>query len=98
VEANRAVSRRGSHFLDSYLTHGGEGSALCSSRILPPGKFLAIVSLRSSVDRRAIVASGKIRSFEKFGDFFGNRTYYPACSVVPQPTTLPLPPRLGSRN
>jgi hypothetical protein len=38
-------------------------------------------------------AAGSIRSIEKSNDLIGNRTRdLPACSVVPQPTTLPPAP------
>jgi hypothetical protein len=34
-------------------------------------------------------AAGMIRSIEKSNDLIGNRTrVFPACSIVPQPTTL----------
>jgi hypothetical protein len=35
-------------------------------------------------------AAGSMKSIEKFNDLVGNRTRdLPACSMVPQPTTLP---------
>jgi hypothetical protein len=38
-------------------------------------------------------AAGRIRSIEKSNDLIGNWTRdLPACSIVPQPTTLPLAP------
>jgi hypothetical protein len=38
-------------------------------------------------------AAGRIRSIEKFNDLIGSRTRdLPACSIVPQPTTLPRAP------
>jgi hypothetical protein len=37
--------------------------------------------------------AGRIRSIEKSSDFIGTRTRdLPACSIVPQPTTLPRDP------
>jgi hypothetical protein len=35
-------------------------------------------------------SAGRIRSIEKSNDLIGTR-YLPACSIVPQPTTLPIP-------
>jgi hypothetical protein len=41
-------------------------SALTARRFLPPGRFLALISVRGGVDPRAIVrAAGRIRSIEK---------------------------------
>jgi hypothetical protein len=40
--------------------------------------------------------AGRIRSIEKSNDLIGNRTRnLPACSRVPQPTTLPHAPKLN---
>jgi hypothetical protein len=40
-------------------------------------------------------AAERIRSVEKFNDFIGNRSRdLPACSIVPQPTTLPRAPNV----
>jgi hypothetical protein len=37
------------------------------------------------------IAAGRIRSIEKSNDIIGNQTRdLPACSIVPQPTALPL--------
>jgi hypothetical protein len=47
------------------------------------------------------IAVGRIRSIEKSDDRIGNRTRdLPACSIVPQLTTLPRVPRVshGSHN
>jgi hypothetical protein len=58
-------------------------SALRAGRPLPPRKI--------PVSRRqGHSAAGKIRVIEKSDDLIGNRTPdLPACSVVPQPATLP---------
>jgi hypothetical protein len=38
-------------------------------------------------------AAGRTRSIENFNDLIGNRTCnFPACSIVPQPPTLPRAP------
>jgi hypothetical protein len=40
-------------------------------------------------------AAGRITSIEKSNYLIGKRTrYFPACSIVPQPTTLPRSPRV----
>jgi hypothetical protein len=83
------------HFLHSRLPDGGEVSLTCRHP-LPPGRFLVLISVRGWVDPRAS-AAGRIRSIEKSNDLIGNRTRdLPACSVVPQPSTLPRAPALYS--
>jgi hypothetical protein len=64
-------------------------SSLRADRPLHPGRFLVLSPVRVCVYPRAIVAAGMIRSSEKSNDFFGSRNCdLPACSIVPQPTTL----------
>jgi hypothetical protein len=64
-------------------------SALCAGSPLPPGRLLVLNSVRGRADPRDIGAA-RIRSIEKSNDLIGNRTRdLPACSIVPQPTTLP---------
>jgi hypothetical protein len=58
--------------------------------LLPPGRFLVLISVTGWVDPQGHSASGKNRSVQKSNDLIGDRTHgLPACSVVPQPTTLP---------
>jgi hypothetical protein len=65
-------------------------SALRAGRPLPPGKFLVLISVTDLVDPHGHSAAGSIRSLEKSSDLIGNRTCdYPACSILPQPITLP---------
>jgi hypothetical protein len=65
-------------------------SALCAGRLLPPGRFLVLVSVRGSVDPRAIVRLEGLGIFKKSNNLIGIRTRdLPACSIVPQPTALP---------
>jgi hypothetical protein len=67
-------------------------SALRPGRPFPPGRFLILISVRGSVDPRAIVrleGLGKLKNPITSSDLFGNRIRdRPACSIVPQPTTL----------
>jgi hypothetical protein len=64
-------------------------SALRSGCALTSGRFLVLISVRGWVDSNEHTATGMIRTSEKSNDI-GNRTQdFPACSIVPQPTTLP---------
>jgi hypothetical protein len=64
---------------------------LNAGRPLPPGRFLVLISVRGWVDPRAIVRLEGIYELKKnSNDLIGNRTSdLPACSIVPQPITLP---------
>jgi hypothetical protein len=63
-------------------------SALRADRPLPPGHFSGRLSRPQGHS-----AAGRIRSIEKSNDLIGNQTRdVPACSIVPQPTTLPRSP------
>jgi hypothetical protein len=43
------------HFINNWLKDGGEFEALRAGRLLPPGSFLVLISVRGRVDPRAIV-------------------------------------------
>jgi hypothetical protein len=64
-------------------------SALSACRPLPPGRFPVLISVRGWVDPRAILQLEGLGKLKKSNDI-GTRTRdLPACSIVPQPTTLP---------
>jgi hypothetical protein len=70
-------------------------SAPHASRLLPPRKIPG-THFRQRLSRpQGYSAAGRIRSIEKSHDLIGIRTRdLPACSVVPQPTTLPHAPQI----
>jgi hypothetical protein len=74
---------------------GGKPHSGCQpyapAALYPQGRFLVLISDRGSVDPQCHSTAGSIRSTEKkSSDLIGNPTYgLPACSIVPQPTTLP---------
>jgi hypothetical protein len=70
-------------------------SVLSAGRLYPPGKFHVLISVRGWVEPRAIVRLEWVRSIEKSNDLIGIRIRdLPACSIVPQPTTLPCASRM----
>jgi hypothetical protein len=72
-------------------------SALRAGRPLPPERFLVLISLisvRDRVDPRAIMLLEGLGQLKKSNDLIGDRIRdLPACSIVPQPTTLPRAPK-----
>jgi hypothetical protein len=74
-------------------------SVLCAGRPLPRGRFLVLISVRGRVDHRAIVRLGGLGRLKKSSALIGNPPRdLPACSIVPEPTTLPRAPLLLGRN
>jgi hypothetical protein len=68
-------------------------SALRAGRILPPGRFLVLISVRGWVDRRAMVRLEGLGKLKNKSTPSGTRTGdLRPCSTVPQPTTPPRAP------
>jgi hypothetical protein len=82
------------HFVDNRLTDGGEVVSLTRrSPFTPPGRFLGLISVRGGDDPRAIMRLEGLGQLKKSSDLIENQTRdLPACSLVPQPTTLPRVP------
>jgi hypothetical protein len=77
-------------------------SALRASHPLPPGIFLVLISVRGWVDPRAMVRLEELGKLKKIRLIWNVTRDLLACSIVPQPTTLPrapswvmLPPKRG---
>jgi hypothetical protein len=67
--------------------------ALRAGRIYPPGRFVVFISVLGWVDPRAVMRLEGLRKLKKKINFIGVQTCdLPACSVVPQQTTLPRAP------
>jgi hypothetical protein len=65
-------------------------SGLPAGHNVPTGRFLVLISVRDRVDPRAIVRREGLGKLKKSNDLIENRNRdLPACSIVPQPTTLP---------
>jgi hypothetical protein len=77
------------HILDSRLTDDGVILSLMQWMSSIPERLMILISVRG------YSASGWIRSIEKSNDVIENRTRdLPACTTVPQPSTLPRVPTL----
>jgi hypothetical protein len=81
------------YFLYNRFTDGGQVVSLTRRPAFtppPPRKIFWYSFLLQAVDPMAIREAGRIWSIEKCNDLIGNGTRdLPACSTVPQATTLP---------
>jgi hypothetical protein len=55
VEAHMVVRRRGSHIFKTIGSQMAVRSALRAGRLLPPGRFLVLISVTSWVDPRPVL-------------------------------------------
>jgi hypothetical protein len=78
------------HFLDNRLRDSSEVVRITLGRPLPSLRFLVLVYIKWLSRPQGHNAVGRITPIEKSNELIGNRTRdLPACSIVPQPTTLP---------
>jgi hypothetical protein len=65
-------------------------SALRPGRPLPAGRFLVVIFIRGWIDPGAVVPLEGFGKLKKSNNLIWNGTRdFPACSIVPQPITLP---------
>jgi hypothetical protein len=83
------------HFLDSRLTYGGVVAALLAGRPLPPRRFPVLISVRGSVDPRAIVRLEGLGRYKNRTTSSGIEPANLRLAAVLQPTTLPRTPSSG---
>jgi hypothetical protein len=81
------------NFLDNRLADGGEVVSVTRRPPITPRKIPGTHFCLRLSRPQGHSAAGRIKSIEKSNDLIGNRTGdLPACSIVPQPTTLPRAP------
>jgi hypothetical protein len=78
------------HFLNDRLTDNGDVVSLTRRPSLTPRQIPGTNFCWRLSRPKGFSAAGRIRSTEKSNDIIGNQTRnLSACSIVPQPTTLP---------
>jgi hypothetical protein len=98
VETLRVVRGWGSHIYRHFSSQmAARLSTLHASRFLLPGRFLVLNSVRGWVDPRAIVCLEGLGKLKKSTSSWNRTGDLPACSIVPQPTTLPCAPIMCHR-
>jgi hypothetical protein len=83
-------------FSDIRHIDGGKGVSLTRRPLFTPRRFVVLISVRGWVDPMAIVRLeelGKLKKSTSSGTQTGD---LPACSIVPEPITLPRVPPLPS--
>jgi hypothetical protein len=95
MKAHRVVRRRGSHIFKTICSQMAVRlSAPSAGRPLPPRRFLVPIYVRGCVDPRVIMRLEGLAQTEKSNDLIWNGTRdLPACSIVPQPITIPRAPK-----
>jgi hypothetical protein len=92
AEALRVAKGWGCHIFRQSAHRWRQGCQPYAPAAVYPRKIPGIMSVRGWVDLRAIirlVGLGKLKKSNSFGTRTGD---LPACSIVPQPTTLPRAP------
>jgi hypothetical protein len=79
-------------FSDIRLIDGGKVVSPTRRPVLPPERLLVLISVGGWVDPRAIVRLEELGKFKKSTSSGTRIGDLPACSIVPQPTTLPRAP------
>jgi hypothetical protein len=80
------------HFLENRLTDGGEDVGLMRQSPFTTQED-SWYSFQRLSRPQGHISDGRIGSIEIYSDLIGNRNCdLPACSMVPQPTTLPRAP------
>jgi hypothetical protein len=94
MDAHKVVRRRDSHIFQKMGSQMAiKLSAVRSGRPLPQERFLVLICVRGCVDPRAIVRLEGLDQLKKSRNLIGIRSRnLPACSIVPQLTTLPRVP------
>jgi hypothetical protein len=81
--------------VDNRITDDGEAVSLMHQLPFTPQKdswYLFLLEVGSTPGPVQLEGSGQLK---KFSDLIENKTHcFPACSIVPQPTTLPRAPYL----
>jgi hypothetical protein len=90
MKALRVVRNRGSHIFSkqSLIDDSNVCQPYVQAALYPPERYLVLISVRGLVNPRAIVQLEGVGKFKKI-HLIGTRIRdLPACSIVPQPTTL----------
>jgi hypothetical protein len=82
------VTSQGSHiFKKTGAQMAMRFSVLNAGSLLPPGRFLALISVKMLSQHQGHSVAGRIRPTENSNDIGNQICDLPACSTGPQPTT-----------